>query len=254
MTKLPEAFLSTPIAHRAFHDRSAGRPENSRGAFRAAIAAGYAIECDVQMSKDGKAMVFHDDRLDRLTPETGPLHDRTMAQLKRIPLKGCDETIPTLAEVLQIVAGKVPLLIEIKDQDGALGSRVGRLERAVAKDLQGYEGPVALMSFNPHSVAVLAKAAPDVPRGLTTSSYFAKFWPDLPAGTREHLRAIPDYDRVDASFISHEAGDLARARVAALKAKGARILTWTIRSAKAEAEARKMADNITFEGYAARIP
>ncbi len=254
MSPLPEAFLTAPLAHRAFHDRAAGRPENSRAAFRAAIAAGYGIECDVQLSKDGKAMVFHDHDLDRLTTETGPVHDRTAAALGRIALRGTAETIPTLAEMLALVAGRAALLIEIKDQDGAMGPKVGRLERAVAKDLDGYGGPVAVMSFNPHSVAALAKAVPEVPRGLTTSAYHAKSWPDLPAETRDQLRAIADYDRVGASFISHEAPDLGRRRVADLKRAGAKILCWTIRSPAAEAEARKVAHNFTFEGYAARTP
>ncbi|MEO0904323.1 MAG: phosphodiesterase, partial [Pseudomonadota bacterium] len=90
-----------------------------------------------------------------------------------------------------------------------------------------------------------------IPRGIVTSSYEAMFWPEVPAETRDILREIPDYDRVGACFISHEATDLDRPRVAALKAQGAQILTWTIRSAKAEADARRIVDNVTFEGYLA---
>ena len=254
MTPLPAILLGAPLAHRALHDRAASRPEHSRAAFAAAIAAGYGIECDVQLSADGRAMVFHDEYLTRLTPEHGALNARTAADLARIPLRGGSETIPTLAQMLALVAGRVALLIEIKDQDGALGLGVGALERAVAEDLRGYDGPVAVMSFNPHSIAAFAEAAPHLPRGLTTSAYHAKDWIGLPAETRTRLRGIPDYDRVGASFISHEAKDLARPRVAELKAQGARVLCWTIRSPEAEAEARQVADNVTFEGYAAAIP
>ena len=96
--------------------------------------------------------------------------------------------------------------------------------------------------------------APDVPRGLTTSAYRAEDWKLLPARTRDRLRDIPDYDSVNACFISHEADDLPRPRVADLKQRGAAILCWTIRSPEAEAEARKIAQNVTFEGYAAAIP
>lgn len=254
MTPLPKAFLGPPIAHRAYHDRDAGRPENSRAAFCAAIEAGYGIECDVQLSADGRAMVFHDYDLHRLTLERGPLRARTADELGRIPLRYIGEGVPTLAEMLELTAGRVPLLIEIKDQDGAMGAEVGALEEAVAADLRGYDGPVAVMSFNPHAVAAFGRVAPSVARGLTTSAYLEKDWPLLPAETRRRLRAIPDYDAVGASFISHEAKDLGRSRVTDLKAQGAAVLCWTIRSPEAEASAREVADNVTFEGYAAAIP
>ncbi len=243
-----------PIAHRAFHDRAAGRPENSPAAFRAAIAAGYAIETDIQPSSDGVPMVFHDYDLKRLTGVAGRVRGRTAAELNRIALLDAEDTVPTLADMLALVAGQVPLLIEIKDQDGTMGPDVGPVERAVAALLADYDGPVALMSFNPHSVAVLAEAAPDRPRGITTSAYRDEDWPLLPERVRARLRDIPDYDAVGASFISHEASDLDRPRVADLKAKGAAILTWTIKSPEAEAEARRVAQNVTFERYAARLP
>ncbi|MDE3123681.1 MAG: phosphodiesterase [Paracoccaceae bacterium] len=254
MPALPDAFLTLPIAHRAFHDRDAGRPENGMEAIDAAIAAGYGIEVDIQPSSDGVPMVFHDDTLDRLTDASGPIKDRTAADLGALTLKGGASGIPTLAAVLAKIAGRVPLLIEIKDQDGANGPNVGPLEAAVAEALKGYKGPVALMSFNPHSVAAMARLAPDLPRGITSCSYPAKDWPEISAAERARLAAIPDYDRVGASFISHEAADLSNPRVADLKAAGATILCWTIRSPEAEAAARKVAQNITFERYAAAIP
>ena len=248
---LPDSFLTIPLAHRALHDRKAGRVENSRKSIQMALQSGYGIEMDLQLSADGHAMVFHDDLLDRLTGETGPLRARTRAELEKIQLKDDGGTIPALEDVLVQVAGRVPLLIEIKDQDGEMGPNVGTLEKATVKALAGYQGDVALMSFNPHSVAVLAEIAPDIPRGITTSSYEAQWWPEVPGPTRDILRDIPDYDRVGACFISHESTDLDRPRVAELKAKGAAILTWTIRSAKEEAEARRIVDNVTFEGYLA---
>lgn len=248
---LPGVFLTLPIAHRAYHDRAARRPENSRAAVRAAVAAGYAIEIDIQPSSDGVPMVFHDYDLRRLTGMAGRIRGRTAAELGAITLLDDDEGIPTLAEALAIVAGKVPLLIEIKDQDGAMGPAVGDLEQAVAEVLKDYRGPVALMSFNPHSVEALAKAAPHLPRGLTTSAYSPDNWPLLPAEVRDHLRMIPDLRRTGSSFISHEAADLDRPLVAALKAQGTKVLCWTIRTPAAEAKARTVAQNVTFEGYAA---
>lgn len=251
---LSAEFLRRPIAHRALHKRSEGRPENSPAAIRAAIAAGYAIEIDVQGTADGQAVVFHDEWMERLTEATGFVKDYTAAELGRIRLRDSDECIPTLPEVLAIVAGQVPLLIEIKDQTDRMAETDGRLEAAVAKALKTYQGRVAVMSFNPHAVANMARLAPEIPRGITTAAYDYAGWAPLSPERCDELREIADYDRVGASFISHEAADLARNRVAELKARGATILCWTVTSEKVEAKAREVADNITFERYLAAFP
>ncbi len=250
---LPRVFMGAPSAHRALHDIRQTRPENSRAAIRAAIAAGYGIEIDLQLTSDGHAMVFHDYDLTRLTGRPGAIQQITRAEAADLPLLHGDEGIPSLEEVLQLVAGRVPLLIEFKDQHGAMGPVDGRLEQDAVALLKSYDGPVALMSFNPNSVAELARLAPEMPRGLTTCSYKPEV-EHLPAEVCDHLREIPDFDRVGASFISHEVQDLARPRVAELKAQGVPILCWTVRSAEQEAEARKVADNVTFENYLAAIP
>lgn len=251
---LPPEFLGPPIAHRAYHDRAAGRTENSPSAIEAAVATGYGIEIDVQLTRDGQAVVFHDYDLKRLTGQRGAVRDRTAADLSRIPLAAGGGAIPTLARVLEMVSGRVALLVEIKDQDGFEGPVSGILEAAVARDLASYAGPVAVMSFNPHSIRAMSRLAPSVPRGLVTDPWKAADWRGVSAETRARLRGIPDYGDVGASFISHKHDDLERARVKELKDAGASILCWTIRSAEAEARARRIADNVTFEGYAARIP
>ncbi|MBW4709457.1 phosphodiesterase [Roseobacter sp. YSTF-M11] len=245
---LPDAFLTAPLAHRALHDVTDGRPENSRAAIRAAISAGYGIEIDVQLTADAQAMVFHDYTLDRLAEQSGPVRALTADRLSQIPLRGGDEGIPTLPEVLDIVAGQVPLLVEIKDQDGDMGANVGDLEKVVAVALNAYAGPVAVMSFNPNSTRLMAELCPKIARGLVTDPYQANDW-SLPADTRDRLRDIPDYDPAHCSFISHNHRDLARPRVAELKSRGAAILCWTIKSPEEEAQARRIAHNITFEQY-----
>lgn len=254
MSQLPAAFHHLPLAHRSLHDVHAGRPENSRAAIEAAIAAGYGIEIDLQLSRDGHAMVFHDYALGRLTDQKGPIQQRSAEDLMQIGLRGGQEGIPTFAEVLRIVGGRTPLLVEIKDQHGQMGQADGRLERAVAQDVQGYGGPLALMSFNPYSVAALRDLVPMIPRGLTTCAFSEKDWPLLKADRREALRDIPDYNSTGASFISHAFKDLSADRVAALRGSGASVLCWTIRSRQAERDARQFADNITFEGYLPDIP
>ncbi|MEM8694239.1 MAG: glycerophosphodiester phosphodiesterase family protein [Pseudomonadota bacterium] len=248
MPSLPKAFLAAPLAHRALHDLAEGRPENSIDAVRAALIHGYGIEIDVQLSADGAAMVFHDYDLGRLTHAEGPVRQRTCDELRAIGLVGAETHIPTLFEILNLVAGQVPILIEIKDQDGAMGPDIGPLEQAVADEVQAYAGPVAVMSFNPHSVAKMAELSPNVARGLVTSAYRLPDWP-LDAGTCARLREIPDYDHVGASFISHEVSDLRRERVHALRDAGADVLCWTVRSPSMEQEAREVVQNITFEGY-----
>jgi glycerophosphoryl diester phosphodiesterase len=252
-TALPDSFARMPLAHRALHSVAEGRPENSRAAICAAVEAGYGIEIDLQLSSDGEAMVFHDYHLARLTETQGAVQLFTAAALKETPLRGGDEGIPDLAEVLKLIAGQVPLLIELKDQDGAMGSNVGALERAIAEALDGYVGDVAVMSFNPNSIAMMQELCPNIPRGLATCAYRAHEWP-LSDAICERLRAIPDYDRVGASFISHEVDDLDRARVNELKQSGAFICCWTVTSAEKEQKARSVADAITFEGYLAASP
>jgi glycerophosphoryl diester phosphodiesterase len=246
---LPLGFTTTPLAHRGYHDRARHRRENSMSAFRAAIAAGYGIELDVQLTADGQAMVFHDETLDRMAGINGAVVDHTAAELGAMRLVDSDDLIPTLGQVLALVAGKVPLLIEIKDQFDTKG----RLEAATAKALASYDGPVAVMSFNPQCMVEMAALAPNIARGLTTDRFDYDDWAPLPHAVCDRLREIPDYDTTLSSFISHSAKDLAYPRVAALKAKGAVILCWTIRSPEAEANSRRIADNITFEGYPAAL-
>lgn len=250
---LDPEFLKPPLAHRALHDLSAGRPENSLAAVRAAVAVGYGIEIDVQRSADDIALVFHDYELPRMTGVAGRVDSFDAAHLASINLQGTEEGIPKLSEVLDIVNGQVPLLIEIKDQDGAMGLDIGPLEAAVAHDLEDYQGPVAVMSFNPYSVTEMARLAPHVARGLTTCA----FDPDKEKLSRDvcdRLREMPDYTAAGCSFISHDWRDLNTPAVAHIKTLGAKILCWTVKSPKEEAEARKIAQNITFENYRAVLP
>ena len=251
MICLPSSFLISPIAHRGLHDATSGRMENSPAAITAAINSGYGIEIDVQLSRDGAAIVFHDYHLDRLTGHSGTVAEKSERELSQIILAGSQETIPTLNQMLALVAGQVPLLIEIKDQDGYLGNNVGELEAAVADALQSYKGHIAVMSFNPNAVAVFTELQPQTPVGLVTDCFSAQEWPTLSASMREHLAEISDFDRTGACFISHNQANLQNRAVIRLKTRGVPILCWTVRSPDAEVTARKIANNITFEAYQA---
>lgn len=253
MPDLPPVFLRLPFAHRGLHDRARGVIENSRAAAEAAVEAGYGIEIDVQRASCGEAMVFHDDALPRLTGAPGLVADYTTAALGRVLLNGTEESVPTLPEFLSLIAGRAPLLIEIKDQTGVLGPDTGPLEARVAECLASYEGPVAVMSFNPHSVAAMAEAAPDIPRGLTSGAFSRDDW-RLPDYRCAELANLSDAERVGASFVAHDCRDLDNPAVARLKGAGLPILAWTVRSAEAERTARKLADNVIFEYYRPHIP
>jgi glycerophosphoryl diester phosphodiesterase len=246
---LPAGFLDRPFAHRGLHDRSARRPENSRAAIMAAIEAGYGIELDLQLSADDIAMVFHDAALDRLTDETGPVRARTAAELARIVLKGSDESVPTLAEILRLVDGRAPLLVELKDQSGDLTTSDGRLQQATAAALADHDGPVALMSFSPAIVARLQDAIPDRPRGRVTCAFDAENWPGLPEARRAALAQMEGLGAAGEAFVSHQWSALEDPVIARIKTAGFKVLCWTVRSPSEEHQAYAGADAITFEGY-----
>ena len=253
MPALDPAFLKTPIAHRALHDASKGVYENCRSAIIAAIEHGYAIEIDLQLSADGRAMVFHDDTLDRLTDKHGDVSDYTAAELTQIKVGSGQDVIEPLEDVLRLVDGRVPLLIELKDQSRQLSQTDGRLEQATIDALSLYEGAVAVMSFNPHMIATMAKLSSDLPLGLTTGSFMDPSW-GIDAERIAHLSQITDFDPKRYSFVSHFALELTLPCIQTLKEQGAAIFTWTIRSPEAEAVAKQTVDNITFEGYLAAHP
>ena len=253
MIPLPEEFLTNPLAHRGYHGQAPDVSENSRAAFEEAVVRGYGIELDVQLSADGEAMVFHDFRLERLTSESGLVRERRRPCLERIELGASAETIPALDDVLALVAGRVPVLIEIKRPVRTKVDDGNVLERAVARVVNLYEGPVAVMSFCPDAIERFASVAPDVPRGLTTCPFRPRDWPGLSDDVLAGLRNVVDFERLGATFISHQMADLRRPRVADLKACGTPLLCWTVRCIEHEVEARRVAHNITFEGYEAGL-
>jgi glycerophosphoryl diester phosphodiesterase len=205
-------------AHRGLHGQ--GRVENSMGAFAAALEAGLGIECDVQRTSDGRAVVFHDWELDRLTIETGAVAARSVAELAGIELHGTAETIPTLRDLLELVRGRVPLLIELKSRKER---PVSPLCRAVLRDLEGYLGPHAVMSFDPRVGHWFAGHSPVTVRGLVVSEANAR---TFGGAVRRHValwRARPD-------FLAYDVRDLPSRFAAAQAARGLPILTWTVSS------------------------
>ena len=227
------ALIAKPFAHRGLHGR--GIVENSRAAFEAAIAAGHGIELDVQVSGDGQALVIHDYQLERLTEGVGPICGMVSAELEKIRLRGSGETIPTLAEVLGLIAGRAPLLIEVKSP----GRRVAALSRAVGDALHAYIGPVAVMSFNPEIGRWFAANAPDVLRGLVVTEA-GRRW----RGTLTRYLALW---RSRAEFLAYDVRDLPSRFASRQRAQGLPVLTWTCRSDADRARAALHADQIIYE-------
>ena len=229
------AFLKRqPFAHRGLH--GGGVVENSRAAFRAAMAAGHGIELDVQAARDGEAIVFHDATLDRLTAATGPVSARTVGALERIALAGTDETLVQLGAVLGEIAGRVPVLIEVKTSD----LNVAPLCLSVRRALEGYRGDAAVMSFNPQVAAWFRAHAPRVVRGLVVSEAEDKGWKGRVKRYAALTRAQPD-------FLAYDVRDLPSPFAAAARARGIPVLTWTVRDADAERIAFAHADEAIYE-------
>jgi len=240
-------LTARPIAHRGLHDAAAGIIENTAGAFSAAIAAGYAIECDVQVSADGEAMVHHDDALGRLTEGSGRLADLSAARLKALRFKQGSGRMLTLDELCALVAGRVTLVIEIKSHFD--GDR--RLAERVAKVLAGYRGPAAAMSFDPMVVGTLRRIAPDLIRGIVAERHYAHHeWDRMSNAQKRRLAFLLHAPETRPHFVAYGIRDLpALAPWVARKLFGLPVLTWTVRSAAERARAAAFADQIIFEGW-----
>jgi glycerophosphoryl diester phosphodiesterase len=230
----PGWLTAIPYAHRGL--QGAAILENSRAAFEAAIAAGQGIECDVQLTRDGEAAVFHDYDLGRLTGEQGAVVHRTLAELRRIGLNGQDETIPSLAEMLQLVAGRAPLLIEIK----AKRRSAPALCAAVLRALDSYAGQAAVMSFNPEAGAWFTAHAPRVLRGLVVTEHEK-------GGVRGRVERRLALWRSRPDFLAYDVRNLPSRFASAQRARGLPVLTWTVRSARDAAVASAHADQIIHE-------
>ena len=204
------------------------------------MAKGMGIECDVQRSRDGQAVVFHDAELDRLTGESGPLAARAAVELGRIKLSGSADTIPTLRQLLEQLGGKVPVLIEIKSQRHD-GVRASALCLAVRRALEGYLGPHAVMSFDPRVVHWFAVHSALTLRGLVVTEENGKTLPGMIRRRLSLWHARPD-------FLAYDIRDLPSRFAAAQRKRGLALLTWTVRSAEHRTRAALYADAPIAEG------
>jgi glycerophosphoryl diester phosphodiesterase len=228
-------LTAQPFAHRGLH--GADIVENCRAAFEAAVSLGHGIELDVQASRDGEAIVFHDYELRRLTGEPGRVRERTAAELQAVALSGAGETIPTLGEVVRLVDARVPLLIEVK----APTAFVGPLCASVLRAVRDYPGRMAIMSFNPEVPRWFYRNGRGITRGLVVTEHRR--------GRRAHagveLRLA--LWRARPHFLAYDIANLPSAFARAQRARGLPVLTWTVRGDAQRAVAAAEADQIIYE-------
>lgn len=241
-----DRLFSPAIAHRGFWTPD-GAPENSLTAFQAACDAGYSIELDVRLSADGEAMVFHDERLERLTGTEGRMSDHTAADLSTLRLSGTDETIPTLAEALVEIGHRALVLIEVKAPFG----EVGPLEKRVSEVVLDHNGPTAVIGFNPYSHAWFAQHHPQILRGLDSYAWRDQVADGLAPDQRSAFAALEQVDLAKPDFLALGIDILPSARADALRAEGMPVVAWTIRSPDQWTTLQHHCDNFIFEGFKA---
>jgi len=235
-------LTARPLAHRGVHGD--GVIENTASAFAAAIAAGYGMETDLQVSADGEAMVHHDEALGRLTGGSGRLAELSAAAIKQARFKATSDRILTLGELCDLVAGRATLLIELKSRfDGD-----DRLLRRAAAVLAGYQGPAAVMSFDPGLMERARTIAPALTRGIVAQRHFE----DSPALPKAHARSMAHLlhvPRTRPQFVAYRVQDLPTLSTTMLRLAGLPLLTWTVRTEDDRRRAAAYADQIIFEGW-----
>lgn len=233
-----------PFAHRGLHDSVTGSVENSLSAFLAANGQGHGFELDVQLSKDGKAMVFHELSLTRLTGQSGEIQDFTAVQLSKFKLGPSDDVIPTLAVVLAKADPELPILIEIKGDQ----VRYDDIAQAVYQDISDYSGPVAIMSFTPEIILWFQKHAPQIHRGLVATPIKAV---DKDNHLPDSYFSIPKQklliDQLGVDFIAYDINALPNEVTEYCRGQKIPVLTWTVRTDEQKQKAQQYTDNIIYE-------
>ena len=227
-----------PVAHRGYHDLNKLVWENTLSAFSRAVDAGFAIECDLHYASDGVPIIFHDEDLKRLCNLNGDIRERTSRELGLIAIGGTNDKIPTLSQLLDLVQGKVPLVLELKGREA---DDEGFAE-SVLEVLQGYEGKVALMSFDHWLLRDLKALEAPYPLGLTANG-------NTPEEIKTHAAAM----EIGLDFISFYYGDLPNAFITGERGKGIPVITWTVRDEEARRRTFENADQMTFEGFDPRV-
>lgn len=231
----------TPIAHRGVHTKDI--PENSLSAFENALKNNYAIELDVQFTKDKEVVVFHDENLKRMTNDTRNIEDVNYDELKNLRLDNTNEIIPTLEEVLELVDSKVAILIEIKDCKDYI-----ELSEKTYEILKGYEGNYAIQSFNPFILEWYKNNASEVIRGQLSGT-FTEGSESLNSFEKFVLKNMLLNFKSKPNYIGYDLEGIPKSKLESLRKKGVPIIVWTVKNKEDMEKAYKYSDNITFENF-----
>ena len=245
--RAPDWLTARPVAHRGLHDIARGIVENMPAAAQAAVAGNFAIECDIQLTADGEAMVHHDDELGRLTDGSGALKTRTAAELKAVRFKNTAERMMTLTDLCDLVAGRVPLVIEVKSHFDGDRKLVTRMSEVLA----AYKGPAVGMSFDPDQVVALREIIPSRPRGIVAEhDYTAEDWPEASPEQRHGMTHLRHFFRTRPDFVAYWVNELpSLAPWLARNVFRCPLLTWTVRTQEQRERAARHADQMIFEGF-----
>ena len=245
--RAPDWLTARPVAHRGLHDATRGVLENMPAAAQAAVDGNFAIECDIQLTSDGEAMVHHDNALGRLTEGSGALLGKTAAELKAVKFKNTSERMMSLGDLCDLVAGRVPLVIEVKSHFD--GDR--RLVSRMAEVLATYAGPAVGMSFDPDQVLALLELIPSRPRGIVAErEYTEDEWPEASPAQRRGMTLLRHAFRTRPHFVAYWVDELPTAAPwIARNIFGLPLLTWTVRTPEQRARAGRHADQMIFEGF-----
>ena len=248
MKKKYSFLTERPFAHRGFHSNPLNCkkiPENSLDAFSQAIEKNYSIEMDIHFTKDFKIIVFHDFFLGRLTTKTGFVFSKTLGYIKEAKLSN-NQIIPTLEEALNLINGRVPILLEVKFSKH-IRKNLEMFSNVLEKKLENYEGPLALMSFSTDLIKFIRKKFffSRFPLGLTTS--FPKV--DSRGNKAKNNKIENEIVLNNLQFVSQDWRGIENSRIKRLKKLDIAILSWTITSKEVEKSLKGLVDNITFEHY-----
>ena len=245
--RAPDWLTARPVTHRGLHDIARGIVENMPGAFQAAVSGNFAIETDLHLSADGEAMVHHDDALGRLTDGSGALLGMTSAQLKAVKFKDTSERMMSLGDLCALVAGRVPLVIEVKSHFDGDRQLVARMSEVLA----AYRGPAVGMSFDPDQVLALRDKMPKLPRGIIAErTYDEADWPEATPVQRRGMLHLRHAFRTRPHFVAYWVDELpAPAPWIARNIFGLPLLTWTVRTPEQRERAARYADQMIFEGF-----
>lgn len=245
-----QSLFARPIAHRGLHEREKGVIENSASAFEAAVARGFGIECDLQLTADEQPIVFHDYELARLTGREGIVRETCADELAAMPLLGSSagDCPQRLGALLEQVNGRVPLVVEIKAQTSPTDTLT--LARRVAETIDGYKGPLVIKSFDPNMLIAIRRAGYRGLSGIVTYRYNRPEWEGaMPKRHKFVLRHLLHWPWSRFTFISCERTALDLPAVSIFRATGMKVMSWTIKSSAEAAEARQRANQIVFEGF-----